>query len=665
MIWHPSLKRCLECVCNQDSFLMEKLELFVPGRLCLFGEHTDWAGKYRTMNANIVPGVSIVTGIEQGIYAEVEKSTIFEMHSDAPEIVDIWQDFSCRMNETELKGVAKSGSFFSYCAGVASYMLEWYQVGGVKITLKRMTLPMKSGLSSSAAICVLVARAFNMLYHLNLNTLGEMNIAYLGELRTSSRCGRLDQACAFGVKPNLMTFDGDEIEVRTLNVKKHLYWVFADLCAEKDTIKILRDLNKGFPFASNEMEEREQKALGEENQRIIKLAIDYMANGDAEALGKLMIGAQTLFDQAVAPMCPEELTSPKLHEVLADPIIKQWTYGGKGVGSQGDGSVQFLAKDADCQQKLIEYINSQGMRAYPLTIKPVHAVRKAVIPVAGFGTRLYPATRAMKKDFFPIPDKDGIVKPVILILLEELVASGIEEICLVLGSEDERKQYRDFFETPLPEEHMRKLPPDMQEYENRILAIGKKLSYVYQKEKRGFGHAVYQAADFAGSEPVLLMLGDTLYRTDTGKPCALQLIEKYEQYNKLMVAVHSIPLAEVSRYGILSGTWEDKNETVLNISKMTEKPKASYAEEFLSVKCKDGSRKYMSVFGQYILTPEVFAQLHSDIANSDDVSKEIELTSALDKVREREGMVGVQLQGRMYDMGNFNALSNCVKEYSK
>lgn len=640
-------------------------ELFVPGRLCLFGEHTDWAGKYRTMNADIVPGASIVTGIEQGIYAEVEKSTIFEMHSDAPEIVDIWQDFSCRMNETELKGVAKSGSFFSYCAGVASYMLEWYQVGGVKITLKRMTLPMKSGLSSSAAICVLVARAFNMLYHLNLNTLGEMNIAYLGELRTSSRCGRLDQACAFGVKPNLMTFDGDEIEVKTLNVKKHLYWVFADLCAEKDTIKILRDLNKGFPFASNEMEEREQKALGEENQRIIKLAIDYMANGDAEALGKLMIGAQTLFDQAVAPMCPEELTSPKLHEVLADPIIKQWTYGGKGVGSQGDGSVQFLAKDADCQQKLIEYMNSQGMRAYPLTIKPVHAVRKALIPVAGFGTRLYPATRAMKKDFFPIPDKDGIVKPVILILLEELVASGIEEICLVLGSEEERKQYRDFFESPLPEEHMRKLPPDMQEYENRILAIGKKLTYVYQKEKRGFGHAVYQAVDFAGNEPVLLMLGDTLYRSETGKPCALQLIEKYEQYNKLMVAVHSIPLAEVSHYGILSGTWEDKNETVLNIAQMTEKPKASYAEEFLSVKCKDGSRKYMSVFGQYILTPEVFAQLHSDIANCDDANKEIELTSALDKVREREGMVGVQLQGRMYDMGNFNALSNCIREYSK
>ena len=642
-----------------------KIELFIPGRLCLFGEHTDWAGKYRTMNADIVPGASIVTGIEQGIYAEVEKSSIFEMYSEAPEISDIWQDFSCRMNESELRGVARSGNFFSYCAGVASYMLEWYQVGGVKIKLKSMTLPIKSGLSSSAAICVLVARAFNQLYHLNLNTVGEMNIAYLGELRTSSRCGRLDQACAFGVKPNLMTFDGDEIEVKTLNVKKNLYWVFADLCAEKNTIKILRDLNKGFPFASNEMEEREQKALGQENRKIIDLAINYMAKGDAEALGKLMIGAQALFDQAVAPMCPEELTSPKLHAVLEDPIIKQWTFGGKGVGSQGDGSVQFLAKDEECQQKVVDYLNSQGMKAYSLTLKPMHAVRKAIIPVAGFGTRLYPASRALKKDFFPIPDKDGIVKPVILILLEELVKSGIEDICLVLGSKEERQKYREFFETPLSEEHLRKLSPEMQEYENRILAIGKKLHYVYQYEKRGFGHAVYQAVDFANNEPVLLMLGDTLYRTETGKPCALQLIEKYEQYNKLMVSIHAIPLSEVSHYGILSGTWEDKNETELSVSQMSEKPKSSYAEEFLSVKCRDGQRKYMSVFGQYILTPEVFDQLRQDIAVSDDHTKEIELTSALDKVREQNGMIGVQLQGKMYDMGNPTAFTRCVSEYAK
>lgn len=641
------------------------IELFVPGRLCLFGEHTDWAGKYRTMNADIVPGTCIVMGIEQGIYARVEKSTVFEMYSEAPEIADIWQDFACRMNEIELKSIAKSGSFFSYCAGVASYMLEWYQVGGVKITLKRMTLPMKSGLSSSAAICVLVARAFNQLYKLNLNTMGEMNIAYWGELRTASRCGRLDQACAFGTKPVVMTFDGDEVEVKTLNVKEHLYWVFADLCASKDTIKILRDLNKGFPFASNEMEEREQKALGEDNLRIIDRAIEYIANGDAEALGKLMTEAQHLFDTAVAPMCPEELTAPKLHEVLNDSIIKDWVYGGKGVGSQGDGSVQFLAKDKVCQQKVIDYLNSLGMKAYPLDLKPVHTVRKAIIPVAGFGTRLFPASHAISKDFFPIPDKDGMVKPVILILLEELVQSGIEEVCLVLGSEEERLKYRDFFETTLSEEHLGKLSPGMQEYQNRILSIGRRLRYVYQKEKRGFGHAVYQAADFANNEPVLLLLGDTLYRTDCNKPCALQMIERYERINQLMVSIHPISLAEVSHYGILSGTWDDKNETELIVSQMHEKPKASYAEEFLGVKCKDGVQKYMSVFGQYILTPEVFEQLHSDIINTADSNKEIELTSALDKVRERHGMIGVRLQGRMYDMGNFNAFVKCVSEFSR
>ena len=641
------------------------LELFVPGRLCLFGEHTDWAGKYRTMNADIVPGASIVTGIEQGIYAEVEKSSIFEMYSEAPEIAVVWQNFACRMNETELKNVAKSGSFFSYCAGVASYMLEWYQVGGVKITLKSMTLPMKSGLSSSAAICVLVARAFNKLYHLNLNTMGEMNIAYVGELRTASRCGRLDQACAFGVKPNLMTFDGDEVEVKTLNVKKHLYWVFADLCAVKDTIKILRDLNRGYPFASNEMEEREQRALGELNQNIINKAIEYMAKGDAEALGKLMIEAQHLFDANIAPMCPEELTAPKLHEVLNDAVITRLSYGGKGVGSQGDGAVQFLAKNKECQNQIIDYLNSRGMKAYPLTIKPVHTVRKAIIPVAGFGTRLYPASRILKKDFFPIPDKNGIVKPVILILLEELMKSGIEEVCLVLGSEDERIKYRDFFETPLSNEHLRKLSPEMQEYENHILAIGRKLRYVYQKEKRGFGHAVFQAADFANNEPVLLLLGDTLYRSDCNKPCALQMIEQYEQYNKLMVSIHSIPLAEVSHYGILSGTWEDRNETILNISQLNEKPKASYAEEYLGVKGKDGIKRYMSVFGQYIITPEVFDQLRDDILNADDMTKEIELTSALDKIRVQHGMIGVQLQGRMFDMGNYHAFVNCVSEFYK
>lgn len=641
------------------------IKIFVPGRLCLFGEHTDWAGHYRTMNADVEIGAAIVTGIEQGIYAEVEKSNKFQLSCTAPELESVWEDFSCRMSDRELRNIAKSGSFFCYCAGVASYMLEWYKVGGVSIRITGMTLPLKSGLSSSAAICVLVARAFNLLYNLNLNTLGEMNIAYLGELRTSSRCGRLDQACAFGVKPNLMTFDGDEISVEPMIVKSPLYWVFADLCAEKDTIKILRDLNKAYPFASSKEEELEHKALGEYNLDIVKRATRYMAEGDAPALGALMNEAEQMFNKYLTPMS-DALKAPKLEKTLSDPNIQDWIYGGKGVGSHGDGSVQFLAKDENCQQKLEDYLNSRGLKAHSLTINPMHTVRRAIIPVAGFGTRLYPATRTMKKDFFPIPCPDGMVRPVILILIEELLASGIEEICLILGSKEERKQYRDFFETPLCPEHTAKLSQQHRDYENHILEIGKHLHYVYQEEKRGFGDAVYHAMDFAHGDPVLLMLGDTIYRSTSNKPCALQLIEAYERHNQLMVSIHPIPLAEVSRYGILSGIWEDNKERkILNVSTMHEKPKASYAEEFLGVQNADGQNEYFSVFGQYILTQDVFDQLAMDIldAAENDDQREIELTSALERVRKEKGMIGIRLDGKMYDMGNPAALRNAMIHY--
>ncbi|MBR1484111.1 MAG: hypothetical protein IJ612_00260 [Prevotella sp.] len=650
------------------------IKLFVPGRLCLFGEHTDWAGHYRTMNADIPAGAAIVTGIEQGISAEVEKSSIFEMQSTAPQISEQWNDFACRMDEQELKRIAKSGSFFCYCAGVASYMLEWYKVGGVRIRITDMTLPMKSGLSSSAAICVLVARAFNLIYKLNLNTMGEMNIAYLGELRTSSRCGRLDQACAFGVKPSLMTFDGDEVEVQTLNVKRHLHWVFADLGGEKDTIKILADLNKAYPFPSNEKERQEHDALGTKNQEFIARAVKYMANGDTEQLGKLMTETEEVFDRQVAPMCPEQLTSPRLKAILADETVRSLSYGGKGVGSHGDGSVQFLARDAETQQQLIDYLHQKGLNAYKLTLQPVHTVRRAVIPVAGFGTRLYPATRCMKKEFFPIPCADGMVRPVILILLEELVNSGIEEICLVLGSENDRQLYADFFERPLDDDHLSKLSTECQEYEKHILDIGKRLHYVYQHEKRGFGHAVSQAAQFAHGEPVLLMLGDTLYRSTSNKPCALQLIESYERTNRLTVGLYPVELPTVSHFGMMTGVWEDKECRYLNVSALKEKPTAAYAEEFLGVKGINGTREYCSVLGQYIITPDVFMQLEEDIRKADEEAAangsampqpEIELTAALEAVRQRSGMTAVRLQAERFDMGNPKALAQTVTRFGK
>jgi UTP-glucose-1-phosphate uridylyltransferase len=259
-----------------------------------------------------------------------------------------------------------------------------------------------------------------------------------------------------------------------------------------------------------------------------------------------------------------------------------------------------------------------------------------------------------------------MVRPVILILLEELIQSGIEEICLVLGGEEERQLYADFFERQLTEEHLSKLSKESQEYENHILDIGKRLRYVYQRNKRGFGHAVYQAAQFARNEPVLLMLGDTLYRSLTNKPCALQLIEEYERYNCLIVGLYPVALNDVSHFGIMSGVWEDKDERILNVSTVHEKPTSNYAEEFLSVRNGMGEREYCSVFGQYILTPEVFQQLAEDIkkADEEDSPREIELTSALEAVRSRVGMIGVRLYSQRFDMGNPSALVDTIAKFS-
>ena len=392
-----------------------------------------------------------------------------------------------------------------------------------------------------------------------------------------------------------------------------------------------------------------------------------MEDGQVEELGRLMTQAQADFDKYITPMCPSQLTSPKLHNMLADERVKALTYGGKGVGSHGDGSVQFLAKSKECQNELVEYLKLKGVHAYGLTIEPKHTIRKAIIPVAGFGTRLYPETRFLKKDFFPIIDKDGQVKPLILILLEECKAAGIEEVCIVLGSREEREQYRQFFETPLPKEHLDKLPKEKIKYERHILDIGKRLTYVYQTEKKGFGDAVYRCVDFAANEPVLLLLGDTIYRSNTNKCCALQFIEAFEKYNKPMMSIHEIPLEKVCYYGVTSGKWIDSKEHVLNMSNITEKPSSAYAEENLGVSSLTvkGAKSYYCAFGSYILTKEVFAQLKDNINNNVVNAKgEVELTTALEQVRQQNGLLGVILDGQMFDIGVPNEYRNTMCNFA-
>ena len=335
-----------------------KLNLFVPGRLCLFGEHSDWAGMYRTVNSEIVMGQAVVTGIEQGIYVTVERSDKFIVESRLPVYHDEYLE--CPMKTGKLLEVARQGGFFSYVAGVASYINDNYSVEGVKITVTGMDLPIKSGLSSSAAICVLVARAFNQLYNLRMNVKGEMQAAFRGEQRTPSRCGRLDQACAYGVKPVLMDFDGVEIDSRELSVGATFRWVIANLNASKDTIKILADLNRCYPFAEDELQHKVQEALGPDNKLMNEKAVELLEKGDAEGLGALMDEWQANFDEKVMPAC-SELIAPVLHSVIEDKEIRKYIYGAKGVGSQGDGSVQFLCKDEESVAGLQKYLNGKAV----------------------------------------------------------------------------------------------------------------------------------------------------------------------------------------------------------------------------------------------------------------------------------------------------------------
>jgi UTP-glucose-1-phosphate uridylyltransferase len=380
-----------------------------------------------------------------------------------------------------------------------------------------------------------------------------------------------------------------------------------------------------------------------------------------------MTEAQVVFDSMVAPACPAELTAPVLHTFLNDEKIKNLIYGGKGVSSQGDGSIQFLAKDALSQCALCEYLKEKGLSPYKLTIKPQHQIRKAIVPVAGFGIRLYPVRRRIKKEMLPLIDKDGLVKPAILILLEQLIAAGIEEICMVTGGEDDLRAYQDFFMNPLGEAHSSKLPKETQKYEHLIRTIGNRINFKVQQARLGFGHAVSMCSDFCEGEPVLLLLGDTVYTSTKNENCTQQLIEAYEVLEKPLIAIHKIPVEQTRHYGILSGIWLNDSHTQMEVTKFTEKPDSSYAQQNLSMPGKNNDREYYAVFGQYILPPEIFDVLRNIIANEQNQSCEINMTDALGSFIGK-GLTGVVPDGAMYDIGNpaayretFTAFAGMIK----
>jgi len=625
------------------------MKIFVPGRICLLGEHSDWAGGYRRINAEIERGYTLISGTDQGIYAEVEPHpTALVLTSTTPD-GQTHGPYQVPMEPKALLDEAQGGGFWSYAAGVAYQILTNYHVRGLVIHNYQTDLPMKKGLSSSAAICVLTARAFNRVYDLKMTTRGEMELAYQGEITTPSRCGRMDQGCAFGNRPVLMTFDGERLGVNELSVPMDMYFVIVDLQGHKDTMEILARLNRSYPFAENEVERGVQELLGPINKRIVHQAIQALEAGDAERLGALMVEAQAFFDRYATPACPEELTAPLLHRVLNYAPLRPHIWGGKGVGSQGDGTAQFIARSQADQQAVIEIIERDlGLACLTLTLCAGQRVRKAVIPAAGFGTRLFPASKAAKKELFPIIDRDGIAKPAILLIVEEALNAGMEEVIIIVQEHD-LEPFQSFFNVQVTIENYNKLPRHFQDYARRILEMGHRVSFVIQRTQEGFGHAVYCAREAVGNEPFLLMLGDHLYRSSGERSCAQQLIEAYQRHGVSVLGLRRTPEAQIANFGTATGIWVE-NGHLLSVTEFAEKPTIDYARSHLHVSGLPPD-EYLTVFGQYIIKPQLFDYLEEQITHNVRERGEFQLTSALDRLRQEDGFLGLILDGQRYDIG--------------
>ena len=623
------------------------MRIFVPGRICLFGEHSDWAGGYRRVNSRIERGYCIITGTNQGIYADVEPHpTHLVVTADLGGRCEGPREIA--MTPDALLAEAQGGGPFSYIAGVAYQMLIHHHVQGLVIDNDRTDLAVKKGLSSSAAVCVLTARAFNRVYDLKMTVRGEMEAAYRGELTTPSRCGRMDQGCAFGQRPVLMTFDADLVEVEPLRTGGDIFMLIVDLKRGKNTQKILADLNRCYPFPVAAVERDVHEYLGPVNKRLVERAIRAIEAGDPQQLGLLMTEAQALFDRYLRPACPDELAAPKLHAVLGHPPIQDLIWGGKGVGSQGDGCAQLLARDADSRDRAAEILRRDlDVACLPLDITRPKRIRKAVIPAAGFGTRMFPASKAVKKELAPIVDSDGLAKPILQVIVEEALRSGIEEVALVVQPED-RALFDAYFNRSLDPPHFNSLPTALQQHARYLESLGRRIAFIVQERQEGFGHAVLCAREWVGQEPFLLMLGDHVFRSDTDVSCAAQVISAYEAAGENVVGLARTPPKQVSNFGTVGGVWTEDGK-VLSITEFAEKPSLDYAKERLRIEGID--KGFLCVFGLYALRPSIFEHLQYLYDHNLRKGGEFQLTDALALVARAEGCFGVLVEGRRFDTG--------------
>lgn len=669
----------------QLSSNVRTLRLFVPGRICLFGEHSDWAGSYRKLDKNITKGRCIVCGTNQGIYANVQAHPSKLICISSNEKGDKLNNktFECLMNLDILLNIAKQGGTYSYVAGVAYQILLKHRVGGIIIDNYSTTLPLKKGLSSSAAICVLTARAFNKIYGLKLTVEGEMEFGYLGERTTPSQCGRMDQCCAYGSRPVSMEFDNDYVKSKELQIKSSLYLIIIDLNKSKDTKTILSDLNKCYLSTNNSKEDDEmsknvRKLFGEINLDITQRAIEAIKNGEIEIVGKLMNEAQELFKKYAKPASPKQLSSPWLYKLLSFNKIQPFIYGGKGVGSQGDGSAQLLCKSQSDQEKVKQIIEdefgskTEGMQCISLILGGFQQIKKCVIPTASYGGKLFPTTKTISTALFPIIDgNDNLLKPAILIIIEEVLKCGIEEIYIIVSKHD-LESFKALFYDKLPLEQIEKLSPELQRYSEKILLYGTKIKFIIQEEQLGLGHAVYQANKYINTEKFLLLLGDHLYKTtdcDKNNSCIQQLISYYNKTGFNCYGLQITNSDEIKNFGTIGGKWINEMNKIngsLYIEQIVEKPTNEYARKNLKINGLNDN-EFLTIFGLYILDGARLMELISNNINHKPPIRHkgtFQLTPCLQLLRNEQETHGIIIKGVRYDIGTSpKKYVDCVSDF--
>lgn len=266
-------------------------------------------------------------------------------------------------------------------------------------------------------------------------------------------------------------------------------------------------------------------------------------------------------------------------------------------------------------------------------------IKKAIIPAAGLGTRFLPATKAQPKEMLPIVDK-----PTIQYIVEEAVASGIEDIIIVTGRT--KKAIEDHFDKSV------ELEMELEKKHNEeLLEIARSVSqianiyYIRQKEPKGLGHAVLTAKTFIGDEPFAVLLGDDVIDSET--PALKQMIDVYEKYQSSVLGVQTVERKDVNKYGIVDGVQLEKR--VYEVRDMVEKPAIDVAPS------------NVAVLGRYIITPQIFDFLEKQEVGA---GGEIQLTDALNKLAKVQKMYAYDFIGRRYDVGNKMGFLQATVEFA-